>query len=118
MAWTVAQLIMQDELSDTSIQLNVYSGDDIGQGMTTCESGPPKPLHYGKVTLLQPKDECSTAEQQRLTCKFECERLLSVLVETQLAGRGIDVLVDTGACVNVNSGKLLDQLGFSLKLEP
>ena len=109
--------MMQDELSDTPIQLTGYSGDDRVQGMTTCESGPPKPLQYGKATLLQPKYECSTAEQQRLTCKFECERPLSVLVEIQLAGRGYDMLVDTGACVNVISGKLWDQLGFRSKLE-
>ena len=38
-------------------------------------------------------------------------------MEIQLAGRGIDTLVDTGACVNVISGKLLDQLGFRPKLE-
>ena len=76
-----------------------------------------EPLQYGKVTLLQPKDECSTTEQQRLTCKIECERPLSVLVEIQLAGRGIDALVQTGECVNVISGKLLDQLGFRPKLE-
>ena len=38
-------------------------------------------------------------------------------MEIQLAGGGIVALVDTGACVNVISGKLLDQLGFRPKLE-
>ena len=41
MVWTAAQSTMQDELSDTPIQLTMYSGDDIVQGITTCEPGPP-----------------------------------------------------------------------------
>ena len=84
MVWTAAQSMKQDEMIDTPIHLAVYRGDNIVQGMTACESGPSKPLQYGKVTLLQAKEECSTAEQQRLTCKFECERPLSVFVEIQL----------------------------------
>ena len=40
----------------------------------------PKPLQHGKVTLLQPKDEFSTAEQQRLPA------ILSVNAPYQLGG--------------------------------
>ena len=117
MVWTAAESTIQEELGDNPILVTVYSGDDKVQGMYACEPSPLKTIQYGKVTLLRPNDELGTAEQQKLACKFECERPLSVLVEIHLAGRAIDALVDTGACVNVISGRLLDQLGLRQKLE-
>ena len=65
--------------------------------MGTCESRQYQQLQYGRVNVKRPFD----GSHETLTAKFECERPLLMLVETNLVGREIQTLVDTEAYVKL-----------------